>query len=295
VVDGVSNDGTLAILKEQFQHNPRVQIITNSKKTTPYALNLGIKYSKAEYVMILGAHSLLSKNYVKRCVQHLSEDVAIKCAGGLLKSISENPTTAVIAKAMSSSFGVGNSHFRTGAKSGYVDTVAFGMYPKALFDEIGFFDEDLARNQDDEMSYRILKHGYKIYLDTEISATYYVRSSLQKLASQQFQYGYWKVYVNKKHKAVTTLRQMVPLFFLFYLFSIPLGYFSWVWLLPLILYTCIALIISLTKAEKLSEAPLLFVTFFILHLSYGYGYLRGIIDFIFLNKTPLPIHSKLTR
>ena len=42
---------------------------------------------------------------------------------------------------MSSSFGVGNAHFRTGNKTGYVDTVAFGAYRKDVFEKIGYFDE----------------------------------------------------------------------------------------------------------------------------------------------------------
>ena len=31
-------------------------------------------------------------------------------------------------------------------------------------DAIGFFDEDLVRNQDDEINFRLIKAGYKIYL-----------------------------------------------------------------------------------------------------------------------------------
>ncbi len=295
VVDGISDDGTIQIIQQQFSNNKRVTIITNEKKTTPFALNLGIKKNDAKYVMILGAHSEISADYVRKCVDHLSADNSIKCCGGLLKSISENHTTEVIAAAMSSVFGVGSSHFRTGLKSGYVDTVAFGMYPKSLFEEIGYFDEELVRNQDDEMSYRILKNGYKIYLDNHISATYYVRSSLKKLAAQQFQYGYWKVYVNKKHKAITTLRQMVPLFFLLYIFTLPISIgFVW-WLTPLIVYFTVGLTTAFQKIKRLSDLPLLLITYPILHISYGYGYLRGIIDFILLNKSTLQQHTKLTR
>ena len=32
-----------------------------------------------------------------------------------------------------------------------------------LYDCCMYFDEDLVRNQDDEMSYRLRKNGYKIY------------------------------------------------------------------------------------------------------------------------------------
>jgi GT2 family glycosyltransferase len=111
---------------------------------------------------------------------------------------------------MSSVFGVGNAHFRTGGKSGCVDTVAFGAYRREVFERVGFFDEELARNQDDEFNYRVVQGGFKIFLDPAIQSDYFVRGSISKLYKQYDQYGYWKVFVNKKHGAVTTLRQLAP-------------------------------------------------------------------------------------
>jgi GT2 family glycosyltransferase len=76
-------------------------------------------------------------------------DDQIMCVGGILENVYENSTSQIIGAAMSSSFGVGNAHFRTGNKSGFVDTVAFGAYKKEIFDKVGLFDEELIRNQDD--------------------------------------------------------------------------------------------------------------------------------------------------
>ncbi len=296
VIDGLSDDGTVNTIHQAFANNNRVSIIENQKRTTPFALNIGIKKSSAKYVMILGAHSEISNNYISNAIKHLQEDNKIACAGGILQSISASDTARVISIAMSTAFGVGSSHFRTGLSSGYVDTVAFGVYPKKLFDEIGYFDEELTRNQDDEMSYRILKNGYKIYLDIHSHATYYVRNSIAKLASQQFQYGYWKVYVNRKHKAITTFRQIIPLLFLLYLLSVPIGIcINILWSAPLALYIITALLMSIKHGSNFSDVACLFFTFPVLHLSYGYGYLRGIIDFILLNKRQSQQHTNLTR
>jgi glycosyltransferase involved in cell wall biosynthesis len=296
VVDGMSDDGTIDEIKKLFGGNNRVQIIENQKRTTPVALNLGIKQSNAEYIMILGAHSEISNNYIINSIKHLLDDSKLGCSGGLLRSISINDNAKIISMAMSSAFGVGTSHFRTGLVSGYVDTVAFGVYPKKIFEEIGYFDEELTRNQDDEMSYRILKHGYKIFLDINTYATYYVRSSFRKLAAQQFQYGYWKVYVNKKHQSITTFRQLVPLFFLLYLISLPLGlYIHRTYVLPLVIYVLAAFVISISRTYNPLDIIKQIFAFIVLHLSYGYGYLRGIIDFLILNKKQVQQHTHLTR
>ena len=116
-----------------------------------------------------------------------------------------------------------------------------------------------------------------------------MRASFEKLFKQYEQYGYWKVYVNKKHKAVTTVRQLIPLLFVLFLI---LGFFAAflnillceIYLLGLVFYS----LASLYSATKQASAPKQIVkimkAFFILHFSYGLGYLKGIIDFFVLQK-----------
>ena len=199
-----------------------------------------------------------------------------------------NTTAKYISAAMSSPFGVGNVHFRTGAKEGYVDTVAFGAYRKEVFEKAGLFDEELARNQDDEFNFRVIKNGFKIYLSKKIKAKYYVRGSYLKLLKQYFQYGFWKVYVNKKHKTVTSIRQLFPLFFVLYLMVQTLSLFVFkeavYGLFILAIYFNLAIIFSLKKSKEYFYAVLF--CFFILHLSYGWGYLKGIVRFLLLRLSP---------
>ncbi len=66
-------------------------------------------------------------------------------------------------------------------------------------------------------NYRLLKNGFKIFLSKSIISNYYVRSSFDKLFKQYYQYGFWKVYVNMKHKSITTLRQTIPFLFVAFL------------------------------------------------------------------------------
>lgn len=300
VVDGQSDDRTQAIVREYDTKHSQIELLINKKKTTPFALNLGIEKSTSEFVAILGAHAEVSKNYFSQCVEDFQLDTKMGCTGGLLINEYEDDVSEVIGMAQSSSFGVGNAHFRTGAKSGYADTVAFGTYRKSMLDEIGYFDEDLVRNQDDELNYRVIKNGWKIYLNTEVTARYYVRGSSSKLYNQYWQYGYWKVYVNQKHKAITTIRQLVPaLFIAFITLGITLSVFSiWARLffaLGLFIYLCLALVFALQKTRKPSNVFRVIGSYFILHSSYGLGYWKGILDFVVKRKGPSEKSESLTR
>lgn len=298
IVDGMSDDGTREIIEKY--NNPRVRLIDNPHQFTPHALNIGVDEAKGDVFIILGGHAFLDKNFVANNIKVLELDKTVGCSGGQILNIYENQTGEIISKAMSSIFGVGNATFRTGGKSNYVDTVAFGAYYKDVHYKIGGFDEDLVRNQDDEYNYKVVDAGYKIYFDPTIISHYYVRGSILKLHQQYYQYGYWKVYVNKKHKTITTLRQMIPLFFVLGLIvggilSLLIPYFYLVFLGGVSSYVLMALFFGIRATDNVKEAMKVSTIFPILHFSYGWGYLIGIFNFILMGKKPSRRSKETTR
>jgi len=300
VCDGLSDDKTVEIVTRLSKEHSQVHLLINKAQTTPQGLNLGLKTAKSQVKIILGAHSEVDLNFLRENINILEKHPEVGCAGGIIENVYENKTSEIIGLAMASQFGVGNAHFRTGAKSGIVDTVAFGAYRAEVFDKIGYFDEDLVRNQDDEFNYRLIKNGFKIFLSLKVISLYYVRASYKKLFKQYYQYGYWKVFVNKKHSTVTSVRQLIPLFFVLFLISGAIGSFLSSYLLilsaaVLFIYFLLAAIFASKISPKTTYTPLIISVFLILHISYGFGYLRGLINFIILNKQPAKKSMELSR
>lgn len=305
ISDGLSTDSTVNKIKSFVDKFPnRVELLINEKKTTPFALNLGLRKPGFDIKIILGAHSIVDKDYLKICAEELKNRSEVGCVGGIIENVSENETAEVVALAMGSSFGVGNAYFRTGGKTGYVDTVAFGAYRNEVFEKIGYFDEELARNQDDEFNYRLTSNGFKIWLNPKIKAKYFVRGDYQKLFKQYYQYGFWKVFVNQKHKAITSVRQLVPAFLVSYII-LSLTIISWLpttfqWLLSvgIDLYVLGALYFAYKTCsgnQKMEHFFKVFGTFFILHISYGLGYLNGIWKFLILKQKPQTRDESMSR
>jgi GT2 family glycosyltransferase len=299
VADGMSDDGTQEVLADYARRSPNIHWIENPARITPVAMNLGFHHLPFDYGMIMGAHSTLEPDYIRLCLEKLQSDPAIGCTGGLIRNSYADSRSMLIGKAMSSRFGVGNAYFRTGGHDGPVDTVGTAMYPKHVLDEVGYFDEQLVRNQDDELNFRVSKAGYTIWLLTQPQFNYVVRAQWGKLWRQYRQYGYWKVFVNRKHKAVTTLRQLVPAAFVAFL--VVGAAVSWLhpavaitYLALLGLYLLLGCAVSV-KAVGQGKAPLLMYTFLILHLSYGLGYWQGIWQFLILRKRPASGAKKLSR
>ena len=289
VADGGSTDSTRLLLSNLKKTSDQLQLVFHDLKSTPISLNQGIKNGNGEWVMILGAHSELPNNYLSKCITNILDNPSIDCIGGWIQNHYHDTTAQIIGWAMSSSFGVGNAHFRTGQQKGFVDTVAFGMYRRSCFDKVGLFNEELARNQDDEFNYRFTKAGFKIFLDPSIQCSYFVRSSWRKVSSQYYQYGLWKVYVNMLHGQITTIRQMVPALFVSYLviasvLMLAVPEWKWLWLSGGLAYLLGGLVAASQK--NLRNALSILFAFFVLHLSYGWGYWQGIFQFILFRKKP---------
>jgi hypothetical protein len=72
------------------------------------------------------------------------------------------------------------------------------------------FDEELVRNQDDELNFRIVQAGGRIWLDPELRSDYRARQHLGEVWRQYYEYGLYKVRVAQKRGGLAAGRQVVP-------------------------------------------------------------------------------------
>lgn len=285
IADGMSTDTTREIIKRYQEEHSNIILIDNFELTAPTGMNKGIRATDSDIVIIFGAHAYADKDFVLENVKILNDE-SIGCSGGPITTISDGIVGTAIANAMSCPFGVGNALFRFSDKEVFVDTVAFGAYRRTLLEKIGLFDEQLVRNQDDELNFRVIKSGKKILLSPKVKSTYYSRGSLKKLYKQYFQYGFWKVRVIQKHKRPASIRHLVPVMFVLYLIlGLILSIFSTtirnIFLLILALYIILDIIFSKKCSKDDGVKCFIYNTmiFPILHVSYGVGFLLGIINF----------------
>lgn len=275
LADGGSTDGTIDVINAYAEKYPNVHLVHNEKKFVSFGFNKVFPLAKGKYITLMGAHALYPDNFFPNGIKYLEANEC-DAVGGPMHQDSKSPTGKAIAYAMSSKFGVGDTEFRTEKKKMYVDSVAFAIYRKSVFDDIGLLDVKLIRNQDDELHYRLNAAGYKMLMVPEMEYTYYVRDTLKGLFKQYYQYGLYKPMVLKKIKEGIRLRHLVPAFFCLYLFSLPLAILYTVWLLPLLLYFVLACTMAFKASLSFSQRLTVLMAFPVLHLSYGLGFLRGL-------------------
>lgn len=287
IADGLSVDGTRQVVARLAEAHPdiRVVVIENPGRIVPAGFNLALARAHGEVIVRVDGHTIVAPNYVFACVAALQSSGADN-VGGRMEAIGQNRFGEAVSLATSTPFGVGGGRFHYSEREEWVDTVYMGAWPSQVFERIGMFDEEQVRNQDDEFNYRLLERNGRILLSPTIKSRYYTRSTPRSLWRQYYQYGYWKVRVMQKHPEQMRARQSVPpLFAATLLLTLGLAPFTaagrWGLALTVGCYTAANVAASAVTARRADWRllPLLMLSFAILHLSYGLGFLMGLAKF----------------
>lgn len=285
VVDGMSDDGTRAVLAEYAARHAQIHLVDNPKRTTPCALNVGIAQARGTVIMRMDVHTRYPPNYISDLVSWL-ERTGADNVGGAWVTLPGAPTVTAraIAAVLAHPFGIGAQYRLGTTELKQVDTVPFGCFRRDVFARVGLFDEELVRNQDDEFNYRLQQAGGRILLVPGVVSYYYARSSPRQLARMFYQYGVFKPLVALKVRKVMTLRQLVPPAFALGLLLAGLGA-PWTSaarvLAAVILAPYLALdlwcALGLARRHGMAVGLVAMGIFPLLHLSWGSGFLRGML------------------
>lgn len=294
IADGMSTDGTREIIKSYQNNNKNIFLLNNPKRIVSTGFNIALTQSRGDIIIRLDGHAEFAPNYFEKCIKTLYNR-EVSCSGGIIIYKSSGIIGNSIRIAQSSNFGVGGVTFRNKkSKAKFVQTLAFGAYKREIFELIGGYDEELIKNQDDEFNFRMNQKGYKIWLDPVIKSYYHSRDNFKKLFRQYYFYGFYKVRVIQKRTAFSSWRHLVPgvfvLCLIFSIFhkiiddeSITFNGILSVYMLLNIIYA----IMEISKrrnikglGKKVMTCSCIIISFIILHVSYGIGFIFGSIYFI---------------
>ena len=318
VAEGRSDDATRSILERLAEKDGRLRIIDNPARITPAAFNAAIQQARGRYVAFMSAHARYPGDYLVRCFE-LAERLGADNVGGPAIAEGRGYIQRGIAASHHSPFSVGGASWHSLEHEGKAGTVFGGFYRKDVFNRVGLFDEDLVRNQDDELNFRLELAGGLIWQSPAVRSWYSPRSTLGALFRQYQQYGYWKVRILLKHGRMPSLRHYVPAVFVLGLPAAmlilgaamaitlaapgsPASAAAW-WIgaiaaLVPISYAAVLVIASLSTAARSGWdlLPVLPITFATYHVAYGVGLLQGLIDFALRRRTAASSRmSQITR
>ena len=285
VADGASTDGTRSLVDKLAESCPGLKVIDNPEMIVSTGLNRAIRAASGDIIVRFDAHSEYAPDYVLECVRTLTTVDAAN-VGGPARTRTQSWFQRAVSLAYHSWFSVGGARFHDPDFEGYVDTVTYGCWRRSTLLELGLFDEDLVRNQDDEHNYRLVLQGLKIWQSPKIRSWYYPRSSIRTLFKQYFQYGYWKVFVVRKHGMPASWRHLVPAAAVILgaclaiaaLFSKKAAVLLIAFVVAYGVLSIGASLFACRKRSDLILLPVMPIVFATYHASYGIGFLAGIVD-----------------
>jgi hypothetical protein len=289
-IDGGSKDNTREILEGYASRDSRVRVFLNEKRRTPFAYNIGLREARGEYVCIFGGHCEASHDYFGTCLAELLARGAGSCGGRVITIPASHTLQARLAAwAAGHPFGSSRKSFRTYSE-GYVDMVNYGVMRRELPLEVGGYDEELLRNQDNDVNQKLVARGHAMYCTWKTHCLYWTRSTIRGLFQYMHANGFWNVVSLKKNPDSMAARHLIPFAFVMCLLAasvlaiagafLPPPY-RWFAFAPLAAALGLHLLVGSLSAlqlavrEKSWAALLLPPVFLGVHLAYGFGTLSG--------------------
>ena len=284
VYDGNSTDRSVEIARKFAEGRPGWSVRQNDRQIQAAAWNQGIDAATGDIIGIVSGHVELDPDYTTNAVRVL-ETSGADMVGGPVRAIGEGPIGETIALATGSAFGVGGNRHHKVAALTEVDTVFMGVCRRETWQRFRF-SEEMVRNQDDELSYRLIDAGGRIVCDPSIRSVYRSRSTLRGLWRQYFDYGRWKVRVLQAHPRRARARHLAPLGLAVWTVGGVVGGavsgpVRAVTLLGLATYAVADVAASIHDRDRRrpASAALMAIVFPVLHYAYGFGMIRGLWQF----------------
>ncbi len=199
VVDNNSVDGSVEMIRDKF---PEVKLIANDENAGfSKANNQGIRISAGKYVLLLNPDTVVEDDTLPKVVQFMDDHpdaggLGVKMLDGNGRFLPESkrslPTPAVAFCKIfglsalfpkSKIFGKYHLGYLDNDKTHQVEILsgAFMLLRRKVLDETGYLDEDFFMyGEDIDLSWRIIKAGYKNYYYPETRIIHYKGESTKK-------------------------------------------------------------------------------------------------------------------
>ncbi len=210
VVDNNSADNSVAMVRSKF---PDVHLIENHDNVGfARANNQAIRISKGEYVLLLNPDTVVEEDTFEKCIAFMDAHpqgggLGVKMVDGNGRFLPESkrgipyPSSAFyklfgLSKLFpkSTKFGAYHATYIGEDETAEVEVLsgAFMLLRKDALDKVGLLDEDyFMYGEDIDLSYRILKGGYKNYYFPETRIIHYKGESTKK-GSLNYVYVFYK-------------------------------------------------------------------------------------------------------
>ncbi len=281
LVDGKSEDNSPGIAREFMTRNRNCLLLENPDRLAAAGWNIGIANSRGTYYFPASGHSIIDSEYLKEAALFFEANPVAAAVGGIVRNIGDSLNSRGIAAACNTPLALGGVDYRTTKVPVETEVVGLGIYSRALYDDIGPYNNEIVRSSDWEFNYRSRRNGYRLYITPRMKAYLHTRSIYNGLFLQQFKTGFWKAKVWELQPGSLLPRHAIPSIFVGWcLLSLTFYFLNrqlfLVFVIPVFIY--ISIVIYSSFVARKAEAAgffLIAATYPVIHFGYGLGFLFG--------------------
>ncbi len=286
VADGMSTDDTRKVVDRIRKKNKNVRIIDNPSQRSSSGRNIGFKYGKGDIFIVVDGHCYIPTNQLLKNIAKQFEQHKVDCLGR--PQPLDPPDISIfqraVALARGSLIGHGSNSLIYSSHEGFVSPTSHGaIYTRAVFNRIGYVDENFDACEDVDFNYRVEEAGFKSRMSPTLTIKYYPRENINALYRQMSRYGIGRMRFISKHPETFSFMDIIPMMFVLgfiMLFSISfiLPVLTHLFLITIGLYFSIILSSSIILSFKhgfryLFYLPSIYLT---IHVGLGIGQLIGL-------------------
>ncbi len=287
---GPSTDRSDAIAAALAEEDPRVRLVGNPDRDIPAGLNRAIAVSRHPIVVRVDAHSPLTPDYTRRGVEILGRARAAN-VGGVMRAAGDGDVQRAIARGYNSPYGLGGGAYHGDGAAGEAESAYLGIFRREAIEAVGGYDREILRGEDWELNLRIRRAGGRVWFSPALGVTYWPRASFADLARQFFATGTWRAVLVRKYGRANPWRFFAPGALVLGLAVSALalalllaGVLPWASGWPVLLAPMAAYLVGIGVAVARIPAQhgprdrvLTAATLVTMHLTWGAGFLRGIV------------------
>lgn len=225
IVNDGSTDNTSSVAErfvgyQQGRINKiKITLINKENGGKSTALNAGIKYSNADFVLCMDGDSQLSPDSLKRAVRHF-KDQKIGAVAGNVKVLNRRKFLTDL-QALEYIEGLNMARSAQSlVRAVNIIPGPIGLFRKSAISDAGFYSSDTFA-EDADLTLKILAKGWKIYYEPRAISYTEAPSSFQQLLKQRYRWTRGIIQSIRKHKVLLVnptinFRNTVILWSMFY-------------------------------------------------------------------------------
>jgi succinoglycan biosynthesis protein ExoA len=287
-IDNGSNDGTQDILQDFCRRQSHIKWIINPVRGIAGSRNLGLANSRYDHVAFIDADCIAPPDWLLELSTgfELYSKGKPVCAG--VGGSNVPPLTSrfyeglgIFLKSYWGNHGsVQGKIYAKDRAVPHLPTVNV-MYSKKILTSVGGFDLSFGNiGEDQDLSYRLAKNGYRLYYLSKPTVVHKLRPNFLSWLGNMFTYGKGRMWLMRKHPDKIRPILLLPLMLVLSLTAVPAAFYSSFFLLPLF-YFIIIFTISIYECTKRNKLRLFFQVYRLYvgtHIAYGLGQWYGLVN-----------------